>query len=174
MSNPYARDCSYGNLLSGKANCHYRRLPVNSSIQIFTPQVSQILFIAELNKFSLRSFGINAYRKEESMKKEQIRNELFKIEVLRQRLMRPQFIALGLTVGQGQPRILKELLFEGSMTQKKLADACLLDVTTMSRTLDRMEQAGLLVRESNPDCRRSWLIALTDKGTDIAYLMFLL
>ena len=78
------------------------------------------------------------------MKKEQIRNELFKIEVLRQRLMRPQFIALGLTVGQGQPRILKELLFEGSMTQKKLADACLLDVTTMSRTLDRMEQAGLL------------------------------
>ena len=81
------------------------------------------------------------------MKKEQIRNELFKIEVLRQRLMRPQFIALGLTVGQGQPRILKELLFEGSMTQKKLADACLLDVTTMSRTLDRMEQAGLLVRE---------------------------
>ena len=44
------------------------------------------------------------------------------------------------------------------MTQKKLADACLLDVTTMSRTLDRMEQAGLLVRESNPDCRRSWLI----------------
>ena len=57
---------------------------------------------------------------------------------------------------------------EGSMTQKKLADACLLDVTTMSRTLDRMEQAGLLVRESNPDCRRSWLIALTDKGADIA------
>ena len=95
-------------------------------------------------------------------------DELFKIEVLRQRLMRPQFIALGLTVGQGQPRILKELLFEGSMTQKKLADACLLDVTTMSRTLDRMEQAGLLVRESNPDCRRSWLIALTEKGMDIA------
>ena len=79
------------------------------------------------------------------MKKEQIRNELFKIEVLRQRLMRPKFIALGLTVGQGQPRILKELLFEGSMTQKKLADACLLDVTTMSR-----------------------LIALTEKGMDIA------
>lgn len=102
------------------------------------------------------------------MKKEQIRNELFKIEVLRQRLMRPQFIALGLTVGQGQPRILKELLFEGSMTQKKLADACLLDVTTMSRTLDRMEQAGLLVRESNPDCRRSWLIALTEKGRQTA------
>ena len=57
------------------------------------------------------------------MKKEQIRNELFKIEVLRQRLMRPQFITLGLTVGQGQPRILQELLFEGSTNQKKLAEA---------------------------------------------------
>lgn len=102
------------------------------------------------------------------MKKEQIRNELFKIEVLRQRLMQAAVYRIGLTVGRDSRSILKELLFEGSMTQKKLADACLLDVTTMSRTLDRMEQAGLLVRESNPDCRRSWLIALTDKGTDIA------
>ena len=77
------------------------------------------------------------------MKKEQIRNELFKIEVLRQRLMRPQFIALGLTVGQGQPRILKELLFEGSMTQKQLADACLLDVTRCQ---------GHLTEWSRQDC----------------------
>ena len=97
-----------------------------------------------------------------------MKNEIFDVEMLRRRFIRPYFIELGLTVGQGQPRILKELLFEGSMTQKKLADACLLDVTTMSRTLDRMEQAGLLVRESNPDCRRSWLIALTEKGMDIA------
>ena len=102
------------------------------------------------------------------MIKRQIQTTMMAVEKARKALMQPYFINLGLTVGEGQPRILKELLFEGSMTQKKLADACLLDVTTMSRTLDRMEQAGLLVRESNPDCRRSWLIALTDKGTDIA------
>ena len=102
------------------------------------------------------------------MIKRQIQMMMMAVEKARKALMQPYFINLGLTVGEGQPRILKELLFEGSKTQKKLADACLLDVTTMSRTLDRMEQAGLLVRESNPDCRRSWLIALTDKGTDIA------
>ena len=102
------------------------------------------------------------------MKKEQIRNELFKIEVLRQRLMRPQFITLGLTVGQGQPRILKELRKHGAMNQKELSDACLIEVTTMSRTIDRLEKMGLVKRESNPACRRSWLIALTEKGMDIA------
>ena len=102
------------------------------------------------------------------MKKEQIRNELFKIEVLRQRLMRPQFIALGLTVGQGQPRILKELREHGAMNQKELSDACLIEVTTMSRTIDRLEKMRLVKRESNPACRRSWTIALTEEGCEMA------
>ena len=37
------------------------------------------------------------------------KNIFFDIEMLRRRLIRPYFIELGLTVGQGQPRILKEL-----------------------------------------------------------------
>lgn len=40
------------------------------------------------------------------------------------------------------------------MNQKELADACLMDVTTMSRTLDRMEKDGLLKRENNPASRK--------------------
>ena len=39
----------------------------------------------------------------------EIKNVFFDIEMLRRRLIRPFFIELGLTVGQGQPRILKEL-----------------------------------------------------------------
>ena len=74
----------------------------------------------------------------------EIKNVFFDIEMLRRRLIRPFFIELGLTVGQGQPRILKELREHGIMNQKELADACLMDVTTMSRTLDRMEKDGLL------------------------------
>lgn len=70
----------------------------------------------------------------------EIKNVFFDIEMLRRRLIRPFFIELGLTVGQGQPRILKELRQHGTMNQKELADACLMDVTTMSRTLDRMER----------------------------------
>ena len=52
----------------------------------------------------------------------EIKNVFFDIEMLRRRLIRPFFIALGLTVGQGQPRILKELREHGIMNQKELAD----------------------------------------------------
>lgn len=90
----------------------------------------------------------------------EIKNVFFDIEMLRRRLIRPFFIELGLTVGQGQPRILKELREHGIMNQKELADACLMDVTTMSRTLDRMEKDGLLKRENNPVSRRSWMCYL--------------
>ena len=98
----------------------------------------------------------------------EIKNVFFDIEMLRRRLIRPFFIELGLTVGQGQPRILKELREHGIMNQKELADACLMDVTTMSRTLDRMEKDGLLKRENNPASRRSWNVLLTDCGHEKA------
>lgn len=96
------------------------------------------------------------------------KNAFFDIEMLRRRLVRPFLIELGLTVGQGQPRILKELREHGTMNQKELADMCFMDVTTMSRTLDRMEKDGLLKRESNPASRRSWNVSLTDYGTQKA------
>lgn len=102
------------------------------------------------------------------MEKEIRKNVFFDIEMLRRRLIRPFFIELGLTVGQGQPRILKELREHGAMNQKELADACLMDVTTMSRTLDRMEKDELLKRESNPYNRRSWNVTLTDYGMEKA------
>ena len=43
-----------------------------------------------------------------------------------------------------------------------------MDVTTMSRTLDRMEKDGLLKRENNPVSRRSWNVLLTDYGSQKA------
>ena len=52
------------------------------------------------------------------------------------------------------------------MTQRELADLCMFDVTTMSRTLDKMEQAGLIQRNKNPVSRRSHLISLTEKGKE--------
>ena len=41
--------------------------------------------------------------------KQNVRHYLFDVEMLRRRLLRPYFIELGLTVGQGQPRIVYEL-----------------------------------------------------------------
>ena len=98
------------------------------------------------------------------MKYGEVRHYLFDVEMLRRRLLRPYFIDMGLTVGQGQPRILYELKKGGQMTQRELSDVCLIDVTTMSRTLDRLEKMGLIIRESNPECRRSWVIKLTKEG----------
>ena len=54
------------------------------------------------------------------------------------------------------------------MTQKELADICHMDVTTMSRSLDRLEESGYLVRERDPGCRRSFHICLTKAGVDEA------
>jgi len=34
----------------------------------------------------------------------------------------------------------------------------------MSRNIDKLEDMGFLLRENNPDCRRSFLIILTEKG----------
>ena len=100
--------------------------------------------------------------------KQNVRHYLFDVEMLRRRLLRPYFIELGLTVGQGQPRILYELRKCDGMSQKELSDACLIEVTTMSRTLDRLESMGLIKRQNNPECRRSWIISLTEEGKEKA------
>ena len=91
-----------------------------------------------------------------------------RVELLRRKLLRPHFIELGLTVGQGQPRILRMLRLKGAMSQRELADLCVLDVTTMSRTLDKLEKMGLVNRTDNPECRRSWVISLTPEGEEKA------
>ncbi|MCR2023475.1 MarR family transcriptional regulator [Blautia pseudococcoides] len=90
------------------------------------------------------------------------------MDIERRKIVRPKFQELGLTVGEGQAKILKCLLEQGSMTQRELADRCLLDVTTMSRTLDKLQGAGYLLRTVNPSCRRSFLICITEKGKEKA------
>ncbi|ANU76974.2 MarR family transcriptional regulator [Blautia pseudococcoides] len=102
------------------------------------------------------------------MEKSKIREILHSMDIERRKIVRPKFQELGLTVGEGQAKILKCLLEQGSMTQRELADRCLLDVTTMSRTLDKLQGAGYLLRTVNPSCRRSFLICITEKGKEKA------
>ena len=98
------------------------------------------------------------------MERDGLGSAFLRVELLRRQLLRPHFIELGLTVGQGQPRILKTLRSKGAMSQRELADLCVLDVTTMSRTLDKLEKMGLEKRTDNQECRRSWVISLTPSG----------
>lgn len=98
------------------------------------------------------------------MEKREIREGLLRAEKSRKQLIRPKLQELGLTPGQGQVGILNRLLQRPNISQRELADLCHLDVTTMSRSLDRLEEEGYLRREKNPDCRRSYQICLTPDG----------
>lgn len=102
------------------------------------------------------------------MRKNEIREILHRLDMERKKFLGPKLQVLGLTVGEGQARALRTLLEEGPMTQKQLADLCMRDATTMSRNIDRLEKAGLLKRENNPGCRRSYLICLTEEGKEKA------
>ncbi len=102
------------------------------------------------------------------MERDGLGSAFLRVELLRRQMLRPYFIELGLTVGQGQPRILRTLRNKGSMSQRQLADLCVLDVTTMSRQLDKLEKMGLVKRTDNPECRRSWVISLTPDGEEKA------
>lgn len=102
------------------------------------------------------------------MEKRMIREIMMQVEHTRKRLLRPYFTELGFTIGQGQPRILALLSERDGITQRELSDACAIDVTTLSRSLDRMEEAGLITREPHPDSRRAYLIRITAVGKEKA------
>lgn len=102
------------------------------------------------------------------MERATVREVLLQLESNRKRLLKPYFQEIGLTLGQGQPRILNTLLKKDHISQRELADQCEMDVTNMSRTLDRMVEAGFLTRERKPGCRRSYLIVLTEIGRNKA------
>ena len=102
------------------------------------------------------------------MRKNEIREILHRLDMERKKFLGPKLQVLGLTVGEGQARALRTLLEEGPRTQKQLADLCMRDAATMSRNIDRLEKAGLLKRENNPGCRRSYLICLTEEGKEKA------
>lgn len=102
------------------------------------------------------------------MEKNALRAVLFQLDQSRRMLLQPWFSSLGLTLGQGQPRILARLLQGDGLTQRELADECMLDAATLSRALDRLEEMGLIRREEHPISRRSYLVRLTDSGREKA------
>lgn len=96
--------------------------------------------------------------------KQKFRDTLYRIELLKRNRVQKFLIENGLTPGQGQARVLLYLLKNSKVTQKEIAEACMLDVTTTSRNIDKMEKAELIRRERDPMCRRAYRIELTEKG----------
>jgi DNA-binding MarR family transcriptional regulator len=64
----------------------------------------------------------------------------------------------------GQELVLMQLHERGSQTQAALLDAVGLDHSTLSRSLSRMESAGLVQRSPSAMDRRAAVVSLTPKG----------
>ena len=99
-----------------------------------------------------------------TIQKQSLREILFQIELLKRRKVQRFLLDIGLTPGQGQARILAYLSSHSSVTQKEIADRCMLDVTTMSRVLNKLEEMGMISRQRDPGCRRAYQIGLTEAG----------
>lgn len=99
-----------------------------------------------------------------TIQKQSLREILFQIELLKRRKVQRFLLDIGLTPGQGQARILVYLSSHSSVIQKEIADRCMLDVTTMSRVLNKLEEMGLISRQRDPGCRRAYQIGLTEAG----------
>jgi DNA-binding MarR family transcriptional regulator len=63
-------------------------------------------------------------------------------------------------------------LYRGPLRVKELADAVVLSPTAMSRFVDRVEKAGYVRREPDPDDRRALQITITDAGRDLLRRMW--
>jgi DNA-binding MarR family transcriptional regulator len=64
----------------------------------------------------------------------------------------------------GQELLLMQLFDRDGQTQSELLDSVGLDHSTVSKSLRRMQDAGLLVREPAEHDRRVMVVHLTDKG----------
>ena len=69
---------------------------------------------------------------------------------------------------QGQGRILGLLLEHGTLTQRALAELTQRRSATLSEQLERMEAAGLLLREKNCADKRNVDLRLTEAGVRLA------
>jgi len=81
------------------------------------------------------------------------------------RLIRRRFemraAELGLTSSQW--RLVVHLMRNGPMPQARLADLLEIEPISVSRLVDRMQEAGWVVREPDPNDRRVRIVSVTDK-----------
>lgn len=78
------------------------------------------------------------------------------------RLFDQRASAMGVT--RSQWRVLARLKREPSLRQVELAERLDMEPITLCRIVDRLEEAGLVERKTDPSDRRAWLLELTDKA----------
>jgi DNA-binding MarR family transcriptional regulator len=71
----------------------------------------------------------------------------------------------------GQAACMRMLFLRGEMRQSELADAMILSRPSVTRMLQRMERAGLVVRRTPVSDQRQTLVTLTPTGRDLQHRM---
>lgn len=82
--------------------------------------------------------------------------------LLWQRLRRPILIEEGIT--HADKRIFYGLYHTQEVTKKELAKRVVLEHSSLTRSLERLEKQDFIKRVTNPDDRRSIQLSLTEKG----------
>jgi DNA-binding MarR family transcriptional regulator len=72
--------------------------------------------------------------------------------------------AVGLGVTRAQWKVLFRLTRHPGMRQIELADLLDIEAITLSRIVDRLEEAGLVERVADPADRRAWRLHVTAKA----------
>jgi len=72
--------------------------------------------------------------------------------------------AVGLGVTRAQWKVLFKLSRQPGLRQNELADLLEVEPITLSRIVDRLEEAGLVERLSDPTDRRAWRLHVTATG----------
>ncbi len=98
------------------------------------------------------------------MEPRELRLAVSRLENERRRSLRKEFLQLDIPLGQGQPRLLECLLRTGPRNQRELGEECGVDPSTLSRSVDRLVEAGLVTRTQDPACRRCQKVTLTESG----------
>ena len=75
--------------------------------------------------------------------------------------------AIGLGVTRAQWRVLMKLSRQPGIRQVELADLLDIEPITLSRIVDRLQEAGLVERSSDPGDRRAWRLEVTQKAQPI-------
>ena len=74
--------------------------------------------------------------------------------------------ALGVTGAQW--KVLFKLTVKPGLRQTELADMLDIEPITLSRIIDRLQEAGLVERQADPADRRAWRLHVTDKAKPVA------
>jgi MarR family transcriptional regulator for hemolysin len=81
------------------------------------------------------------------------------------RLFDQRASAMGVT--RSQWRVLARLKREPGLRQVELAERLDMEPITLCRIVDRLEEAGLVERQTDPSDRRAWLLELTAKADPV-------